>query len=103
MAPWENIFILKNKPTNTLGALDKFPLEVIQQILGHVDMDTLRKLRFANRRGAEVAQSLLVWHTINQHVPFILPLLLKKTTSTARYITVNSLCRILQLRSGDWR
>ena len=60
-----------------------FPLEIIQQILGHVDMETLLNFRFVSRRGSQVTQSLQVWKTIEENVPFFLPLLLKKKTSTA--------------------
>ena len=90
-APWENVFILKNNPTTTLGSLDKLPLEIIQEILGHVDMATLLALRFTSRGGAQVVQSLPIWKTIDNHLPFLLPLLLQKTASTAQHMTANML------------
>lgn len=38
-------------------------LTIIQEILGHVDMETLLNSRFVNRRGSEGTQSLHIWHT----------------------------------------
>ncbi|KAI0190834.1 hypothetical protein F4808DRAFT_398638 [Astrocystis sublimbata] len=76
-------FQLHNAPTTNIGALSRLPLELLQEVIYHLDIETLVGFRRVNREVFAVLGSVPAYRAIAKH---------------AR----NALCGILAIGTGRW-
>ncbi|KAL8762832.1 MAG: hypothetical protein Q9184_001218 [Pyrenodesmia sp. 2 TL-2023] len=79
-----------------LGALEVLPLEVLQEVLDNLDLQSLTDFRSVSKRARYLVSCIPRYHTIIRHVPYALRFML--STKTAFHWTLSQLYEALTSR-----
>ena len=88
---------LIDRPFGHFGQLESSPLEILQTIFLHLDLQTLTDLRSVNRRAMLAIDSLPTYRELYTHAPELIRVLL--STRLASHFDLSHLCK--ELRSED--
>lgn len=81
-------------PLHSLGDMDMLPLEIINMILGDLDIEILMRVIAVNKRGRQLVETLPPFKTVQIKAPTAIRAML--TTNIARYFTIGHLFDALQ-------
>jgi hypothetical protein len=82
---------------SSLGSLETFPVETLQDIYRSLDLQSLAKLRLVSSKSKAVVESLIEYQKIKGYIPDILHTMV--TTKCASYFSAVGLCSAL---CADW-
>lgn len=86
----------KLHPQTALGALEDLPLELLQEVLHNLDLQSLTDFRSVSKRARHLVSCIPRYHTIIRHVPDALRFML--STKTAFHWTLSQLYEALTSR-----